>query len=231
MVASISTPTGTFAQRHLATGGALQRGCVRRWAGSAELDGALFSPAFWHPINLACSTIFRGQPALGAFISGSGTPGAAFWSSQYHGFHPSAIQCSVSADCCNANLPTGSADLAYTSVSLADGCPDEPGLHDGTGRAGSADGYGQRDITCSQRWLRHQPRLLRPSPARSSPAARIAIHSCRYAQVRVRLIALDTIPQSAPARGSGVNRRSELAFSHTQKKDVIISLLPPGEIP
>src|SRR5947207_14156440 len=111
MVASINTPTGTFAQRHLATGGALQRGCVRRWARSAEFDGALFSPAFWHPINLACSTLFRGQPALGAFISGSGTPGAAFWSSHYHGFPTSAIRCSVSADWCNADLPYGSDGL------------------------------------------------------------------------------------------------------------------------
>src|SRR5258706_642883 len=185
MAASISSSIGTFAQYHLATGGASQRGCIRRWAGGTEPDGALFSSALRSAVNFACCAVFRGQPACCAFIYGRGTTRTSFWPPQYHGFHPSAIQYPAGADGCNADFPSDSVDLAHTSIPLADGCPDTPGLHHGTGRTRSAHGNSQRYITCSQCWLVHQPHLLRPPPARASSAARITISTGWRAQISI----------------------------------------------
>src|SRR5260370_41871951 len=132
-VAGALSATCTFVGHRVATDGLVQGWCAVRGASCAEPDGALFSLALRCLAHCSLPPVLWSEPALGALVPGSGTPGPAHWATQYDGVHPPAFECAAGARRLCAYFSRRGCDPAAAPAPLADGCSHPAGLHDGSG--------------------------------------------------------------------------------------------------
>ena len=157
----------------MATDRALQRRRACWWTGGAEPDGALLPPALRRVAH----------DALGALVPGGGPARPAFRPAQYDGVHPPALEYPAGPGGLRAHLSPCGSTAARAPGTLADGCADSSGLHDGPGGPAGAHVSCQCDLPGTQRGLGKQPRLFRSALARAPARARAALHPGRDAQI------------------------------------------------